>query len=298
MVYESEFEEEHGIKSTGNWYPYPNIRLALIIVLIVSFIFYAIMVIFVSIDPWWIYWGNLSLYLPVYYLLYGCLLLVLAGILATNNDWHVAFDNLQLTIRRTSMNYFMIGLIVGAFAAITLGLLQVLVDALLFSGSLSIGLIPSHLELAVILIIPYLVLCIGLVALIQGYFQRKLSNNSADNGIFIAALIYTILPFFSNVPTHVLDPFFLASSFIMGIIIAYLFIKSKSLYLPIGFLFGWGVFGRIEDGFMSVNPEWFAKTFLGFSANETSYVLRLLVMLLVLALIWYFSYILPEKIDE
>jgi hypothetical protein len=298
MGNEPEFDEDSGNKSTGSWSPYPRIDIALIVVLIVTYIFNVIIGILNIFGLWPVSWGSLSLNLPVYYLLYGCLLLVLAGILVSNNVWHVSFDKLQLAIRERSFYYFAIGLIVGAFAAIALGLLQGLVDAFLFNGSLSIGLISNKLELEAILIVPTLVLNIGLVALIQGYFQRKLSNNSADSGIFIAAFIYLILPIFTNVPKLVFDPFFIAGSFIIGVIIAYMFTRSKSLYLPIGFLFGSSVSSRIVNTFISPNSELFTKTFLGFSVTEASCVVRLLIMLLVLALIWYFSYKPSEKIDE
>ena len=83
MAHERAGDENREIIS-ANDRPTLNVVLALIIVLIITLIFRVIMVLTDIFVPEWYYLGGLSLYVPVYYLLYGGLLLVLACLLITN----------------------------------------------------------------------------------------------------------------------------------------------------------------------------------------------------------------------
>lgn len=292
--------------STDKWKPALKVGLALIAVWVIIAIFWVIIRVVLSyLRPWWAFWwefdtGAYPVYTAIYYLLYGGMLLVLAGLLVTKKGWHEAlFDELQLTMSRPAMNYFAIGLIVGTFAILAIHLVLTLSSIYLFKGQLYTGLDPEKLAFAILLIVPQLVLSIGLAALIQGYFQRTISKNYGwMAGIMVAAFVFTLLSIFPSL-ARLLAPQYLANYFITGVIIAYLFHLSKSIYMPIGFSFAWYLFPHIENGFMAVG--WIGSvipTFLGLSINMIEYLLRVSILLLVLALVWHFGHKPQEELDQ
>jgi hypothetical protein len=125
-------------------------------------------------------------------------------------------------------------------------------------------------------------------------------------GLIVGILIYTLFFGFPDIPLlveslSVPDMFFVlgimvAASFIQtiinGIIMAYMFIRSKSLYMPIGYIFAWHLFYYVFQGFVSLS--FIGATFPGYNVYVVSSLLQVLISFLVLALVWYFYSDLPE----
>ncbi len=305
--------------SMQKWIPAIKAGLALIAVSIVILIFQIFFTLVLSdyLRPLWAFWSELDtgrypVHNAIFYLLYGVCLLVLANLLVINKGWTEAlFDELQLTISKPALNYLLIGLIVGAVAAITLDVVQTISGVYLFNEFLYIGLIPGRLAEAVLFIIPLLVYSAGQVALVLGYFQRTISKNYGQAaGLIVAVFIYMLLFGFPNISlllqsSRYPDLFtvygiMITSSFIqtiiIGITIAYLFLRSKSPYLPIGFIFALHLFSYVFDGFVSSHFTGFGSVFPGYYEYPVSSMLQALISFLVLVFIWYFYHDYPESL--
>ena len=306
MADEPTVDEEQENIPADKWKPALKTGLALIAVVIFFFIFYVFKSVLLSgyLRPWWISWqvydtGRYPLYDAMDLLLDGAMLTVLACLLVTNKSWHeTLFDELQLKISRRAMNYFAGGLIIGAFAVIALDLVTMLSDTYLFKGFLDIGFRSDRLAVAALLMIPLLVESIGSVVLIQGYFQRTISKNYGGvAGIIVAAFISMIVSIFPHL-AWLLAPQYLVDYFLTGVVIASLFYLSKSVYMSIGFVFASALFSRIYGVFTSVYWGVSIPTFLGVSESLIAYLIKVLMLALVLALIWYFGYRSPGELSK
>ena len=189
------------------------------------------------------------------------------------------------------IKYFAISLFVGALAVTSYEIIMLLLNTFLVNQPPSIGLIPVVLESIALIIVPLLLWCVGVVALIQGYFQCKLSNHSVNFSIFIVAFIYTILPIFTDVPTLLFDPFFTSRFFLhrshhcVLVHPVKVSIPADRLYFRLVYVLRW-IIGEV----IIVSMEWSKSTFFRFSSNEFSYLLRALILLLVLVLVWSFGH--------
>lgn len=307
MSDEPVIDETQENRSTDKWKPALKAGLALIAVWVFLFIFVVIIKWALSayFRPLWVSWweydtGRYPVYSAIYNLLFGCILFALAVLPVAKKGWRAAlFDELQLKISKPAMNYFAIGLGIGAFTVVAIDLVTTLSEAYLFNGFLYVGLISERLAVAVLMIVPLLVLSIGQVALVQGYFQRTISKNYGSMaGLIVAAFIITLLFIFPNLSGFLYSPLYVAGYLITGFVIAYLFMRSKSLYMPIGFTFAWYVLSRFWDGFTSVYWGRTIPTFHGFSLDLFTYTLMMLIPFLVLQLVWYFGDKPPEELDE
>ncbi len=306
MADEPTVDEEQENRPMDKWKPALKTGLAFIAVLVFFFIFYVFKSVVISgyLRPWWIFWqiydtGRYPLYDAINFLFDGGMLLVLACLLVTNKSWYeTLFDELQLKISRQAMNYFASGLIIGAFVVIALSLATTLSETYLFRGFMAIGFRSDRLSVAALLMIPLLAESIGSVVLIQGYFQRTISKNYGGTaGIIIAAFICMIVSIFPHL-AWLFAPQYLADYFLTGVVIASLFYLSKSIYMSIGFVFASALFSRAYDVFVSVYWGASIPTFLGVSVDLAAYLIKVFMLFLVLALIWYFGYRSPEEFNK
>lgn len=307
MEDEPSVDEGRKNSSMDIWKPALTVGLALVVVWVLLFISRVITIVTLSfyLKPLWKFWweydtGRYPVYSAIHYLLYGCLMFILACLLVMKKGWHVAlFDELQPKINRQTMNYFGIGLIVGALAIIALNTITTLFDTYLFSGFLYVGFISERLAVAALYIVPLLVQSIGLVVLTQGYFQRTISKNYGWlAGLIVAAFIFMILMNLPVLTGFFYNPLYFAGDLITGFIIAYLFMRTKSIYMPIGYVFAWYLFSFVYDGFTSVAWMGSVATFNGFSIDLVTYILRMLIPFIVLELIWYFGDKSSEELVE
>jgi membrane protease YdiL (CAAX protease family) len=158
------------------------------------------------------------------------------------------------------------------------------------------------------MLVPVLAMCAGKVALIQGFFQRMLSEKYGTiAGVLIAAFIFMILELFpKGIPQLWSLPFWQVNDefFLVGAVIAYLFYWTKSLYMPIGFLFAWKITYYILNTIqLETWPHHFSPvTLIGnypmpildeFHLIDAMYItvgygMKVLFLLITLAMIWHF----------
>lgn len=307
MADDPKIDETQKNRSMDKWKPALKAGLVLVAVWIILFIFVVIIkwALSVYFRPLWVSWweydtGRYPLYTAIYDLLFGCILFATAVLLAAKKGWHAAiFDELNLAWSKPAMDYFAIGLVIGAFTMVVIDLVMTLSEAYLFNGFLYVGLISERLAVAVLLIIPLLVLSVGQVALVQGYFQRTIAKNYGSMaGLIVAAFIITLLFIFPNLSGVLYSPLSVAGYLITGFVIAYLFMRSESLYMPIGFTFAWYLLSRLWEGFTSIYWGKTIPTFHGLSLDLFMYALRMLIPFLVLELVWYFGDKPPEELGE
>lgn len=307
MADEPTVDDAQEKSSMDKWKPALKAGLALIAVWVVTFIFVVIIKVILSayLRPLWVSWweydtGRYPIYSAIYVLLSGILMLALAGILVAKKGWHAAFfDELQLNLSRKAMNYFIIGLIIGAVGILALSLVTDLSDTYLFKSLTFVGFMPEKFAVAVLLIVPLLVLSIGEVALIQGYFQRTISKNYGwVAGLFVAAFIFLLLRDFPHLIAFIDAPLIFTGDFMIGVLIAYLFMRYRSLYLSIGFIFAWYLFSYIYVGFVSVGWITTIPTVQGLSMDMVTYVLQMVIPFLILMIAWHIGDKSPDELEE
>lgn len=301
--------------SMDKWRPAIKAGLVLIAVVIVTGFFQIFMKIVLSnyLRPLWDFWLVFNteihpVYNAIFYLLNGVFLLALAVILVMNKGWIEALvDELQLTIGKKALNYLLIGLAIGAISTIAFGVASTSSSAYLFNELVFVGLKPEWLAMAVFLIVPLLIMSVGQVALVQGYFQRTISKNYGETaGLVVAVFIYMLLFHFPGISALLdssSDPglFLVIGTIVTGVFIdtiitgatvAYLFIRSKSVYMPIGFILGLQLFSYVFNGFVLSS---------GYNAGYSSYLvsslLQAIIPLLVLVFVWYFFHDSPGGLE-
>jgi membrane protease YdiL (CAAX protease family) len=283
-------------KPLDRWMPALKAVLALIAVLVILFVFYVAWdfssyYFWDFLDMWTNSMMEHPLYEALFSLMFGIVLLVLAGLLVGGGDWRETFlDRLQLKPDARKKAGFALGTMIGAATAIAISVVTTLMLACLFGVRFSVGLQPDLLATAVLLAIPMLIGSVGEVILIQGFFQRKLTDTyDIFVGVIAAALIYMVLEAF---PYHIywlFEPQYKADIFFTGIIIAYLFYRSKSVFMPIGFLFARNLFSYVFNAFVGVSWVGERLDFHGVPDYLAVYFIRLIIIFMALVFVWYFE---------
>lgn len=236
-------------------------------------------------------WNEYPLYSALFWLFEGGLFALIAGFFVGGNSWHEAlFDRLQMKPDRLKANYLAIGVIIGALSIVATNVLSTLIASFLYQGQILSYVEQGMLGEAAIEMVPRLIYCAGMVMLLQGYFQRTLADRYGPMaGICGAAILFTLMSIFSvGFLGKLLYPTLWLPYLLIGIIVAYLYHVSKTIYLPIGFIFAWGWFDYVSLGFFS-DAVWFPNvgSIFGISVMEGTWHIRTLIILAILAIIWY-----------
>jgi hypothetical protein len=135
----------------------------------------------------------------------------------------------------------------------------------LYGGKLYVSVYWDLLIVGLLSVLPQLVMYIGLLALLQGYFQRSFTGRyGAAEGLLGVTLLYLLLTIFPSNIDALAVPEISAQYVLPGIIIGYLYLVSRSPYLSIGFMVAlysfWDVYYSVfqvipwKDSFMGGPP--------------------------------------------
>jgi membrane protease YdiL (CAAX protease family) len=304
----------------GQWMPALKAAVALIVVLAVIFCFRPVVIAMIypfrdTLLSWTTNYDSNPLIDAFSNLIYGFMLLLLAGLFITGKNLPATLsDRRWLALDGLKKNRIVVGLALGivAFTVATLAItvIHIYQSYILFPGiSFPVSVHLEELAVILVMLAPILVMSLGKVALVQGFFQRMLSEKyGAITGALIAAFIFMLVSLFPNHIAYLWSPPFWQINtviFLTGAVVAYLLSRTKSLYMPMGFLFAWNVtyyflnliqFELWPGQFIPVTlvgnypmPVLDNVRFLDTMYITVAYGTQALALLLTLVVLWYFG---------
>jgi hypothetical protein len=274
------------------WKPAMKIGLAFIVMLVAIFIFRIIMdFVFYTLRDMSLIQPDMFRNYPLYTALSdvatGVLLLALAGLFARGQGSAVAwFKKLLPGVNRQNLKVFLAGAVIGAVAAVVTALLQTLTNTWFYGGESSFRLEPYLLLTSFLYLLPQLVMYFGWIVLVQGYFQRETQKcYGALEGLIVAVLAYLLLMIFPSRLSEMGFPLFNAQYLLMGTALGYLYIVSKSLYLPISFIVAYNFFGTAYYSVLGIYPGP-DTSFMGVSFFDAYSIVNIVAGILILFVIW------------
>ncbi len=281
-----------GGRKSGYWRPAIRMGLAFIAVLIILLIFRISMLFafFLMKNEGWMFrdmFGEYPIYNALFDIAMGILLLIVAGFFVGGNTWKEAlFDRLGLAPDRRNARLLVNGLIIGLIASAGTNLLLSLMDIFLYGGKLYVSMYWDMLIVGLLSVLPQLVMYIGLLALLQGYFQRSLTGRyGAAGGLLGVTLLYLLLTIFPSNIGSLRIPEISGQYVLTGIIIGYLYLVSRSPYLSIGFMIALNSFWDMYYSVFHVIP--WKDGFMGISHVYGDAYMMIAAKVLTLVLIWF-----------
>ncbi len=281
-----------GGRKSGYWRPGIRMVLAFIAVLIILIIFQISMffAFFLMKNEGWMFrdmFGEYPIYNGLFDIARGIMLLIVAGFFVGGNTWKEAlFDRLRLAPDSRNARLLINGLIIGLIASAGTNLLLSLMDMFLYGGKFYTWLYWDPLIVGLLSVLPRLVMYIGLLALLQGYFQRSLTDRyGAAEGLLGVTLLYLLFMIFPSNIGALAVPEILVQYVLTGIIIGYLYLVSRSPYLSIGFIVALNSFWYMYYSVFQVIP--WKDGFMGVSHVYGSAYMMIAAKVLTLVLIWF-----------
>jgi hypothetical protein len=236
------------------------------------------------------FYGEHPLYVVLFDLISGGVLLTMAGLLLTGKarvtEW---LDRMQLLATRQPARVFATGAVIGIAAAFISYLLVTLTDVFLYGGKFFLELHPDVLVVAALYILPGLAMYAGMVALVQGYFQRKTTERyGVLEGLIVAAMAYLVIIIVPDKWDQLAYPHISAQTLLMGATIAYLYLISKSPWLPVSFIVAYN-FAYQAYYSVAMTFTYDPALFMGISEANAFFAARLAGTAIALALIWFLS---------
>lgn len=278
----------------GYWKHAIRMALALIVVLVILLVFQVLMYVafFAMRGEGWIFrdmYGEYPVFNAVDDIARGILLLVIAGFCVGGVTWKEAlFDRPGLAPDSRNARMLANGLIIGLIAAVGTNLLLSLMGITMYGGKLFVGVDWDLLVRGLQPVLPRLVMYVGLMALLQGYFQRSITGRyGAAAGLLGATSLYLLFTIFpSNIGVLAL-PLISVQYVLRGAVIAYLYMASRSPYLSIGFMVALELFWDMYNTIFHVYPMLPEQTFLGIAHVYSVALTMIAADVLTLALIWF-----------
>lgn len=274
------------------WKPAMKIGLAFIVMLVFIFIFRIVMdFVFYTLRDMSLIQPDMFRNYPLYTVLSdvatGVLLLALAGLFAKGQDGAVVwFKKLLPGVNRQSLKVFLAGAVIGAVAAVVTTLLLTLTDTWFYGGESSFRLEPYQLLTSFLYLLPQLVMYFGWIVLVQGYFQRETQKYyGALEGLIVAVLAYLLLMIFPLRLSELGFLLFNTHYLLMGAALGYLYIVSKSQYLPISFMVAYNFFFTAYYGVIGIYPGP-DTSFMGVSFFDAYSIVNIVAGIVILFVIW------------
>jgi hypothetical protein len=156
----------------------------------------------------------------------------------------------------------------------------------LYGGKLYVSVYWDLLIVGLLSVLPQLVMYIGLLALLQGYFQRSFTGRyGAAEGLLGVTLLYLLLTIFPSNIDALAVPEISAQYVLPGIIIGYLYLVSRSPYLSIGFMVALYSFWDMYYSVFQVIP--WKDSFMGVPHVYGVAYMMIAAKVLTLVLIWF-----------
>lgn len=277
------------------WGPAKKIAIAFIALVIIMFIYRAAMDLVFSllVNQHLIEWDGNHEY-PLYIILFdavtGCLLLALAAIFVGGRDGVAAWlKKLQPSGNGQLVKDLAMGMAIGTVAAIGTDLIITLTRVYLYGDNLFLWLDTYYLLKQVLYLLPRLVLFTGMIALMQCYFQRETTKHyGALEGLMVAVLVYMLLKLFPYDLATLAFPLFSFRYLLMGATLGYLYLVTRSPYVPISFMVANYFIGQAYYCVIGISPL-ASGSYMGISAADALCIDYLLAGVLILAMIWCLS---------
>jgi hypothetical protein len=283
-----------GERKSGYWKPAIRMALAAIAVLIILLIFRIFMILagFLMKNEGWMFrdmFGEYPVYNALFDIAMGIMLLIVAGFFVGGKSWKEAlFDRLRLAPDGRNARLLVIGLIIGLIAAVGTNLMLSMMDLFLYGGHFYVQLYEDMLATGLVSMLPRLVMYVGLMALLLGYFQRRLTDRyGTAAGLLGVTLLYLQFTIFPSNMGMLAVPEISARYVLTGVVIGYLYLVTKSPYPSIGLMVAWNSFWDIYNSVFHTIPSFGGQIVPGDSRIYVVAYTLIIAQVFTLVLIWY-----------